>query len=60
MGFQDIQVYKKPYNAGNILRTYTTTESLQLEGTHEPRHVISNYVAFLTRVDSNEPVQPPF
>ena len=26
---------------------------------HEPRHVISNNVAFLTCVDSDEPVQPP-
>ena len=28
--------------------------------TTEPRHVISNNVAFLTSVDSDEPVQPHF
>ena len=27
---------------------------------NEPRHEISNNVAFLTSVDSDEPVQPPF
>ena len=27
---------------------------------YEPWHVISNNVVFLTSVDSDEPVQPPF
>ena len=27
---------------------------------NEPRHVISNNMAFLASVDSDEPVQPPF